>query len=205
MRILAVAATEAEIPRLTTSRIASHDLDVLITGVGMVATAAHTARALTATRYDQAFNFGVCGCFDATVPLGTVVHVTIDQLSELGAEDGDQFVPFSAMGLPGTSVFTNDHVPDNAVLRELPVVTGITVNTVHGHEPTIGALRSRLQPHVESMEGAAFAQACAIAGVPYAQVRAISNAVGRRNRDAWRLELAIHNLNDVARRIIEAA
>jgi futalosine hydrolase len=107
--------------------------------------------------------------------------------------------------LPGTSVFTNDHVPDNAVLRELPVVTGITVNTVHGHEPTIGALRSRLQPHVESMEGAAFAQACAIAGVPYAQVRAISNAVGRRNRDAWRLELAIHNLNDVARRIIEAA
>ena len=32
MRILAVAATEAEIPRLSTGRLAAHDLDVLITG-----------------------------------------------------------------------------------------------------------------------------------------------------------------------------
>ena len=30
MRILAVAATEAEIPRLSTGRLAAHDLDVLI-------------------------------------------------------------------------------------------------------------------------------------------------------------------------------
>ncbi len=52
MHILAVAATEAEIPRLTTGRHGTNHLDVLITGVGMVATAAHTARALTARRYD---------------------------------------------------------------------------------------------------------------------------------------------------------
>lgn len=205
MRILAVAATEAEIPRLATGRHGSHHLDVLITGVGMVATAAQTARALTATSYDVAFNFGVCGSFDRSVSLGAVVHVTIDQLSELGAEEGERFIPFDALGLPGRAVFVNDAAPDNPALRQLPVVTGITVNTVHGHEPTIAAVQSRLQPQVESMEGAAFAHACSLIGVPYAQVRAVSNVIERRNRDAWRMELAIRNLNDVALQIIERA
>ena len=35
-----------------------------------------------------------------------------------------------------------------------------------------------------------------LSGVPYAQVRAVSNVVERRNRDAWRMDLAIRNLND---------
>ena len=39
------------------------------------------------------------------------------------------------------------------------------------------------------MEGAAFAYACSLSGVPYAQVRAISNLVERRNRKAWRMDL----------------
>ena len=33
------------------------------------------------------------------------------------------------------------------------------------------------------MEGAAFMYACLIQGVPFAQVRAVSNIVERRNRD----------------------
>ena len=37
------------------------------------------------------------------------------------------------------------------------------------------------------MEGAAFMYACLIAGVPFAQVRAVSNRVERRNRAAWDL------------------
>lgn len=205
MHILAVAATEAEIPRLTTGRHGTNHLDVLITGVGMVATAAHTTRALTARRYDVAYNFGVCGSFDPAMALGTVVHVTADRLSELGAEDGDHFVPFEVLGLDGTPVIVNDAVPKNVALRELPSVIGITVNTVHGHEPTITAVRDRLRPQVESMEGAAFAYACSLSGVPYAQVRAISNLIERRNRKAWRMDLAIRNLNDIALRIIEHA
>jgi futalosine hydrolase len=205
MHILAVAATETEIPRLAAGRYGAHYLDVLITGVGMVATAAHTARALTARHHDVAFNFGVCGSFDSAMALGTVVHVTTDRLSELGAEDGDHFVPSEMLGFDGKTVIINDAVPANVALRELPSVTGITVNTVHGHERTIAAVRDRFRPQVESMEGAAFAYACSLSGVPYAQVRAISNVVERRNRKAWRLDLAIRNLNDVALRIIEQA
>ena len=205
MRILAVSATAAEVPRLVAGRHGAHHLDVLITGIGMVATAAHTARALAATHYDVAFNFGVCGTFDSALPLGTVVHVTADRLAELGAEDGHEFLPLEALGLAGTTVFVNESVPANQALRDLPSVSGITVNTVHGHEPTIAAVRERLRPQVESMEGAAFAFACSLSGVPYAQVRAISNLVERRNRDAWRMDLAVRNLNDAALRIIEQA
>jgi futalosine hydrolase len=205
MHILAVAATEAEIPRLMAGRHGSHHLDVLVTGIGMVAAAAHTARALTARHYDVAFNFGVCGSFDSAMALGTVVHVTADRLSEVGAEDGEHFIPLERLGLAGTTVIVNDAVPDNVALRDLPTVTGITVNTVHGHEPTIAAVKDRHRPQVESMEGAAFAYACSLSGVPYAQVRAISNVVERRNRKAWRLDLAIRNLNDAAIRIIEHA
>jgi futalosine hydrolase len=54
------------------------------------------------------------------------------------------------------------------------------------------------------MEGAAFAYACALSGLPYAQVRAISNVVERRNRGAWKLDLAIDNLNRVALEIIDS-
>jgi futalosine hydrolase len=58
-------------------------------------------------------------------------------------------------------------------------------------------------PQVESMEGAAFMYACLIHQVPFAQVRAVSNFVEKRNREAWKLAEAIRNLSEVALRIIE--
>ena len=204
MHILVVAATELEIPLL---RIGQRgDIDVLVTGVGMVATAARCAQALARTRYDVAYNFGVCGAFDRSLTLGTVVHVATDRLSELGAQDDTEFLPLNELGLaPDEGVLSNEDPPRNATLRALPAVRGITVNTVHGHAESIAAVVNRLSPQVESMEGAAFAFACTISGVPYAQVRAVSNRVERRNRGAWRIDLAIRNLNDVAIRILDQA
>src|SRR5690606_17485859 len=72
---------------------------------------------------------------------------------------------------------------------------GITVNTVHGDDPTIGKVVERLSPHVESMEGAAVFQAAQRFGIPALQVRAISNYVERRNKANWQLTPAIANLN----------
>jgi futalosine hydrolase len=205
MHILVVAATELEIPLLASGPRGRHQLDVLVTGVGMVAMAAQSARRLAQTHYDLAFNFGVCGSFDRALDLGTVVHITSDRISELGVEDGERFVSMQALGLVREDVITNLAPPANAALRALPAVTAITVNTVHGNERSIAEIVRRCSPQVESMEGAAFAYACTVSGVPYAQIRAISNVVERRDRERWRLELAIGNLNDVAVKIIEAA
>jgi futalosine hydrolase len=200
-----VAATEREIPFLSKMPQGRHRVDVLVSGVGMVATAAATARAVATGGYDVAFNFGLCGAFDRSLALATVVHVTRDRLSELGVEDGEAFVPLRALGLVDEDDIDNASPPDNAVLRELRAVRGITVNTVHGNERTIADIVERVDPQVESMEGAAFAYACRLGGVPYAQVRAVSNVVERRNREAWQIEQAIRQLNETARRILEHA
>lgn len=190
MHLLIVAATEGELASLITTPLAGrHQIDRLITGIGMVATAAHLSRVLARTPYDLVLNIGVCGAFDRTLPLGTVVHVTSDCLSELGVEDGDAFDALFAGGR-----LVNTEPPSSAVLAALPQVSAITVNTVHGNDTSIAAVVDRCHPQVESMEGAAVMYACLIAGVPFAQVRAVSNYVERRNRAAWKMTEAIDAL-----------
>ena len=219
MRILIVAATEPEVapvverlkPAPTGDTCVDsythgpHQVDMLITGVGMVATAAWCSRALTLNTYDLALNIGVCGSFDSFIEPGTVVHVVSDRLAELGAEDGEAFLTLDDLQLSGESEFVNLDPPSNAGLEQLPAVTGITVNTVHGNERTIAAVTERFNPQVESMEGAAFMSACLIHHVPFAQVRAVSNLVERRNRDAWKLTDAIQNLSVETLRILNNA
>ena len=216
MRILIVAATEAEIAPIAarmystptgdtcvdTYTHGAHEVAVLITGVGMVATAAWCSRALTRTTYDLALNFGVCGSFDRFLDPGTVVHVVSDRLAELGAEDDERFLTFEELQLPGETEFVNLDPPSNPAIDELPAVTGITVNTVHGNERSIAAVTERFNAQVESMEGAAFMSACLIHKVAFAQVRAVSNFVERRNRESWKMADAILNLNGVALRIL---
>jgi futalosine hydrolase len=200
MRILIVAATEGEISALRPDL--KPDVDVLVTGIGMVATAARCARALALTRYDLALNVGICGSFDRALAPGSVVHVMRDNIAELGAEDNDEFVTIEAIRLPAEWTFVNSAPPPLAALQALPAVNAITVNTVHGNERSIAAVMERFRPEVESMEGAAFMSACLISNVTFAQVRAVSNIVERRNRGAWRVAEAIERLAETTRRML---
>jgi futalosine hydrolase len=54
------------------------------------------------------------------------------------------------------------------------------------------------------MEGAAFFYACAIQDIPCAQIRAVSNHVVPRDRDAWEIHTAIKNLTDATMVILES-
>jgi futalosine hydrolase len=198
------AASSAAQPHLQAYGYAGHDVDVLTTGVGMVATAAWCSRVLAESRYDFALNLGVCGSFDSALAPGTVVHVVKDRLAELGAEDGDAFLAFHDLALPGDAEVTNPRSA-NPAIAELPEVRGITVNTVHGNEQSIAAVVQRFHPQIESMEGAAFIYACTIHEVPCAQVRAVSNVVEKRNREAWKMPEAIASLGVVALAILDHA
>jgi futalosine hydrolase len=187
------------------------EVEVLTTGVGMVATAAWCSRAFASEHYDLALNIGLCGSFRPALAPGTVVHVTADRIAELGAEDGDGFLTIHQLQLLGENDFpfeagllVNAVPPQMPPLASLRRVTGITVNTVHGNDRTIHDVRARYDPDVESMEGAAFMYASLIAGVPFAQVRAVSNAVERRNRGAWKLDQAIQALGRESVRLLEA-
>lgn len=226
MRILVVAATDMEIAplvehlgerpdgrqRLTRYTYAGRDVDVLITGVGMVATAAWCSQALAEARYDLALNFGICGSFDRAFELGTAVHVRSDRIAELGAEDGEAFVTVQELQLVGVDEFpftggqlVNPAPPDNPALCRLPAVEAITVNTVHGNPRSIADVARRFKPQVESMEGAAFMYACMIQGIVHAQVRAVSNSVEKRDRSAWKVSDAISSLEHTALSILDHA
>ena len=224
MRILVVTATDAEVAPLTTtmtslagrsSRLKSythrrHAVDVLTTGVGMVATATWCSGVFARERYDLVLNAGVCGSFRPALQPGRVVHVTADRIADLGAEDGEAFLSVYDLNLLGEDEFpftrgclVNSAPPRNAVLGELPVADAITVNTAHGNDLTIADAVERYNPHVESMEGAAFMYACLVHGVPFAQVRAVSNIVERRNRARWKVPEAVAALGTTLLGIID--
>ena len=216
MKILIVAATKFEIEPLIErfgaintngSRVFSrnykeHELDFLITGIGMVATAYHTGKVLNES-YDAAINIGICGSFSRNIEIGSVVNVYDDRVSELGAEDDGDFLTLEELNLNGVSRIENLSGALHPLIELLPKVTGITVNTTHGNEDSIKKVYNKFHPYTESMEGAAFMFVCEQENIPYVQIRAVSNYVEKRNREAWNIPLAIVNLNKQVFEIIE--
>lgn len=205
MRILVVAATKREIePFLSEftmvsepleTKIGDHTVKVLITGVGMVATAFSMGKHLALTSYDLALNAGIAGSFDFNLAPGEVCLVTHDVFAELGAEDGDEFLPIESLGFEGSkqAPLSDYRFAEPANLKQ---VNAITVNKVHGNEMSISSVISRFNPQIESMEGASFFYACRQSGISGIQIRAISNYVERRNTEKWKIPLAIKNLNE---------
>jgi futalosine hydrolase len=206
MKILLVAATEFEIAPLISFfkkapseknvqsyMLRNKQIDVLITGVGMTLTAYQLAKTLS-DEYDLAINAGVAGSFKQDIPLGTVVDVVSDSFADMGAEDGDEFIPTYEMGLADRSAYNIRSVGYGKELG-LMKVRGITVNTVHGNTASIKKVVKKFNPDIESMEGAAFFYACSQENIPCIQIRSISNYVERRDKSKWRMDLAIHNLN----------
>jgi futalosine hydrolase len=214
MHILIVAATEGEIGPLREnllkenqeSRVKNQDpgsaakvpdlksqISYLITGVGMVATAFALGTHLVANKYDLVINLGIAGSFDRSIALGEVVEIIEDTFSELGAEDDDCFLSLTALGFGEIT-----YRPKGHPFLNIRQVRAITVNKVHGNEASIDRIVERLDPQLESMEGAAVFYACRQAGVACLQIRTVSNYVEKRNRDAWKIGLAVKNLNTFA-------
>ena len=221
MKILIVAATAKEIePLLKQMKVKEPmvfetadfkykklEISVMITGVGMVVTAMDTVSALIDEEYDLALNIGLCGSFNKNLEIGTVVNVYKDCFSELGAEDGDDFISISKLKLDTVNIIENLALSDNITnfqIELLPKVNGITVNTVHGNEKSIENVVKRFHPTVESMEGAAFMLACDDYGMPNYQIRAVSNFIEKRNKAAWDIPLAVNNLNKKLFEILDA-
>jgi futalosine hydrolase len=209
MDILIVSATLFEIDPLITSfhfekeinqnlkrySFNTHQIDVLISGIGMTSTAFWMGKTVSSKKYDLAINLGIAGSFDDTIKIGETVHVIADEISELGAEDDTQFLSLKELKVADVESRFNNSIPiDNLIISSLKQVKGITVNTVHGNEHSILKAKKRFNPKVESMEGAAFLMACLSEKMKCLQIRTISNQVEKRNKDNWNIPLAINNL-----------
>jgi futalosine hydrolase len=194
MKVLLVAATASEAEAVR-DRLGSNPIrfqsSFLVTGVGMTATAYSLTRKLAEEKFDLVLNIGIAGSFDPSCTVGSVVAVTSDRFYELGAEDGPDFLSADVLGLVDTveaSPFLQ------AYIGTLKPVKGITVNKVHGDPSSIAMVLSQCPAQVESMEGAAFYYVCNQEKVRCLQIRAISNAVERRNREAWDVPAALKAL-----------
>lgn len=212
MKILIVAATAEEtsgIDFVEIERSIPHDIEVHITGIGMVATSYSLTKKLIEGRYDMAMNIGLAGTFNNEIEIGNVVEVSSDCFAELGAEDDEKFLRLDELGLidKNASPFKDGKLTPKSLLHtdeivDLKKVSGITVNKVHGNEKSINKVKTLFNPEVESMEGAAFFYVCMMENVPCIQIRAISNKVEKRNREEWNIPLALKNLSNKAANFI---
>lgn len=190
MKVLIVSATPQE--------ISISNCPHLVTGVGMVATSILLSKELSKKKYDLVVNAGIAGSFNRTLEIGQVVEVVEDYLSEIGAQDGVHFLTPEEINLNAVNCIKN------VARTKLDKVRGITVNTIHGDDVAIQKVVHRLNPQIESMEGAASMLVCQSFQIPCIQIRAISNYVEKRNKSSWDIPLAIKNLNIELEKIIDS-
>ncbi|MET0419235.1 MAG: futalosine hydrolase [Actinoplanes sp.] len=165
-------------------------------GVGPAAAAAGTARLLAAGRYRAVVSAGIAGGFPGRAPVGSTVLGTRSIAADLGAETPDGFLPVDDLGF-GSSVVEADAALVKALAAALPgAITGevLTLSTVTGTAATAARLAERFPSAVaEAMEG--YGVAVAAAGLPFVELRTISNPIGPRDRTAWRLKEAFAALS----------
>lgn len=196
--ILIVTAVPIEADAV--ARGLSHDprFTVIAAGVGPAAAAAATATALAQSRYSLAISAGIGGGFAAVAPVGSLVLASEFVAADLGVRTAEGYLSVDELGF-GTSRIAADAslaaalaaaLADNGLACELGPV--LTVSTATGTAEAAGELADRVPgAAAEAMEGFGVATAAAAAGVPVLELRAISNAVGPRDRASWRIPEAL--------------
>jgi futalosine hydrolase len=130
---------------------------------------------------------------------------------QIGSDAGADFLSLDDLGLGSGTIR-----PDARLVARLAtvldvtgrrVVTGtvISVATVTGTEQRAVTLTRRHDPVGEAMEGYAVGVAAAAYGVPAAEIRAVSNAVGRRDRSKWDIPAALASLRSAAAALVAHA
>ncbi len=207
MKILIVAATTFELQPLLdfieqNKEQLQHEYEIGITGIGMMHTAFAMEKFLQQTDADMAIQVGVAGAFNTNLALGDIVRVQSEILGDLGVENRDEYLDIFETGLVVANEFPyQDGALENDFSEQifginLPQAKGLTVNTVSGSEATIAKRRAIYNADIETMEGAAFHYACIVHGIPFVQIRSISNYVEPRDKSKWKMKEAIVLLNE---------
>ncbi|AVT39840.1 futalosine hydrolase [Plantactinospora sp. BB1] len=190
--VVTAVAAEAEAVR---AGLVGDAVTVAPVGVGPAAAAAGTARLIALAEaagrpYRGVVSAGIGGGFPGRAPVGGVVIATRSVAADLGAESPDGFLTLDELGF-GTTTLPADPALLDVLRAGLPqAVTGavLTLGTVTGTAATTAALLARHPDAVaEAMEGYGVASAAVAAGLPFAELRTISNPIGPRDRSAWRI------------------
>ena len=177
--MLVVAATERELALLDGN-------DTFCCGIGPVEAALQTARALAEHRPGAVLHIGIAGAHGLEPPALVIGTESV----YCDVVDPSSTLPRVERIVPDASLLerVRHALPD---ARLLPIATS-------------GRVGGGTVCEIEAMEGFGVLRACALAGVPAVELRAISNAPGEADRDAWRFEEAFAALGDAVARVLAA-
>jgi len=191
----------------------------LVCGVGVVNAALALGNALARGDVSGVLNLGVAGSFDlAAHPLGCVRLVEAETWPEYGLLFSGQ----CAADARGLGFALNGAAPGDAdaIFERLawdapaelarmglepcgcPRAASLTVSGVSADPERAQALAARFGAGLENMEGFALGYAARLSGLPFAQLRAVSNAVGARPPQCWDLPGALAALGAAAQQIL---
>lgn len=203
----------------------AHGRQVLacVSGLGVINAGLALGAALARGDVDGVVCLGVAGSFDLDAhPLGAVRLVDREVWPEYGLlATGWCSADATALGFALGQVHSpaSDADADSAVwdrvawdasagLARLGLCPGpwvaaksLTVSGVTADFERAALLKARHHAALENMEGFALAYGCAVANIPFVELRAVSNAVGARPPVSWDLPGALEGLGQAALRL----
>ena len=201
----------------TRGRLAGLAVVTQALGVGKARTAAGLAWSVRAHRPAAILQVGVGGAYlGSFLSIGLAMLADADLELDLGVAGADGWADFEALKVPllpprpGEPVAPEPASPDRAVATDarwtgllasasgLPRGRFATLDAVTADVERGAAMQRRFDVSIESMEGAAAAAVAERLGVPFAELRAVSNVVGERDRARWDLRGAVRTAGDAA-------
>lgn len=172
---------------------AAGPVTTVVCGIGPAAAAATTAVALALGPYDAAVSIGIAGGFG--VPVGSLVVADPIVAGDVGVADN------------GWQSFAAPLPTEGAQLADaLGAQCGpvLAVSTVTSTDRRRDELLARFPGAIaEAMEGYGIACAATAFNVPAYEVRAVSNAVGHRDRSSWKVTEALAALTKAMPALLE--
>jgi futalosine hydrolase len=198
LKILVMTAVVMERDAVLRGLQEAAGFNVAIAGVGAASAAAQTATLLAADNYDWVISAGIAGGFAGRAEIGSIVIADASIAADLGAQTAEGFRSLDQLGFGSARVPVDigmaNQLTDAGRAAGLKVQTGavLTVSTVTGTAESAEELAARIpEAAAEAMEGYGVGVAALNGGVPFLEIRTISNRVGPRDRSAWRIEEAL--------------
>ncbi len=190
------------------ARIANHEVVADVIGVGPIAAALRMGALLERLpRAQGVINLGICGSFDLDrLPLGSVCVADAEIWPEYGVRGaaGESPEPFGFQMLPEVTLDPPNRLDLNptaaaaamglALPAEWATGPSLTVAGVSGDKVRAGQLHDRYQAATENMEGFSLALAARSKGLPFLEIRTVSNQVGARDKASWNFKAALRAL-----------
>ncbi len=206
MRTLLVSATKIEaeqiIKTLNMNKVSpflyssnEFDTNLLVTGIGSVATLFAMLTHRDIAMYDIFINLGIAGAYSDDIKIGNVYNINSDSFVDIGLNTDTGFKPIFNTEFNNAynrlinngKIYNTSEIP--LTFKNLKKLKGATVVEPEKRKPQ--------EEDVETMEGAAFMLVAKHYKKPFVQIRGISNIIGITKRKDWNISSPISKYSNL--------